>query len=205
MSALPVLHVITDDDVLRSADFLARAARVLDAIGSRGALHIRGHHTSARSLYDAAVALAPRAAGAGALLVVNDRVDVALAVRAAAVQVGERSFRVDDVRRIAPRLRVGVSVHTADEAVAASASGATWITAGHIFDTPSHAGEPSRGLAFVRQICRVSSVPVIAIGGITPRDVGPVRAAGAYGVAVIRGIWDSPAEAVHAYLGECDR
>jgi thiazole tautomerase (transcriptional regulator TenI) len=94
---------------------------------------------------------------------------------------------------------IGESVH------AVVRSTADWVIAGHIFDTPSHAGEPSRGLAFLHQICRVSSVPVIAIGGITPRDIRAVREAGAYGVAVIRGIWDAPVTAVHEYLGELDR
>jgi thiazole tautomerase (transcriptional regulator TenI) len=206
---VPVLHVITDDDVLRSPDFLTRAADVLAALGPRGALHIRGHRTSARRLYDIATTVAPLASLAGAMLVVNDRVDVALAVGVTveAVQIGERSFSVDEVRRIGPHLRVGVSVHSIDEV--ASASGADWIIAGHIFDTPSHASEPSRGLDFLRQVCQVSPVPVIAIGGIEPRDVGAIREAGAYGVAVIRGVWDAPAGAVHeavdAYLGELDR
>lgn len=94
---------------------------------------------------------------------------------------------------------VGESVHAVGQ------STADWVIAGHIFDTPTHAAEPSRGLGFLRQICRASSVPVIAIGGITPRDVRAVREAGAHGIAVIRGIWDAPADAVHEYLGEFDR
>lgn len=197
MIALPVLHVVTNDDILRSPDFLARAQAVLAALGPRGALHLRGHHTPARAIYDFATALTPLAALAGAMLVINDRVDVALAAGVGALQVGDTSFRVDDVRRIAPGMLVGESVHSVRP------TRADWVIAGHIFDTPSHAGEPSRGLGFLEQICRVSSAPVIAIGGITPGDVAAVRRAGAFGVAVVRGIWDMGA--VHDYLGEFDR
>jgi thiamine-phosphate diphosphorylase len=183
MGELPRVHVITDDAILASPDFSARAEAVLDALGPDGALHIRGHATSGRRLYALAMALAPRASRVGALLVVNDRIDVALAVGGRAVQVGHRSFGVDDVRRIAPTLRVGESVHEA------SASRADWVIAGHVFHTPSHAREAARGLDFVREVTRRAGVPVIAIGGVKPNDVAALRDAGAYGVAVIRGIW----------------
>jgi thiazole tautomerase (transcriptional regulator TenI) len=196
VSALPVLHVITDDDILRSPDFLARASEVLAAIGARGALHIRGHHTSARLLYDIAVSLAPHAARAGALLVVNDRADVALAAGAGGVQVGQRSFSVSDVRRIAPGLLVGESVHSA-----ARAQG-DWVIAGHVFETPTHAAERPRGLEFVRAVAERAGAPVIAIGGVKVSDVEPLQRAGAYGVAIIRGIWHAAdsARAARDYL-----
>ena len=196
MNALPVLHVITDDDILRSPNFLTRATAVLAAIGPRGALHLRGHGTSARALYDFASTLAPLASLARALLVINDRLDVALAVRAGGVQVGEQSFSVEDVRRIAPALQVGQSVH------AIGASTADWVIAGHVFDTPSHAGEKPRGVEFVRAVVDSAGVPVIAVGGVKVSDVESLQRAGAYGVAVVRGIWlaaDS-ARAAREYL-----
>jgi thiamine-phosphate diphosphorylase len=196
VSALPVLHVITDDDILRSPDFLARAAEVLATVGSRGALHIRGHHTSARLLYDIAVALAPRAARDGALLVVNDRLDIALVSGAGAVQVGERSFSVDEARRIAPGLRIGESVHQARPARA------DWVIAGHVFDTPSHADEQARGVEFVAAVAKSAGAPVIAVGGVRPSDVEALRREGAYGVAVVRGVWHATdcARAARDYL-----
>lgn len=196
MNPFPVVHVITDDDILRSPDFLTRAAAVLAALGPRGALHLRGHQTTGRALYDFAVALAPRASRVGALLVINDRVDIALAVGAGSVQVGERSFRVEDVRRVAPGLRVGESVHSA------SPTRADWVIAGHVFDTPSHAGEKPRGVAFVRAVVERAGVPVIAVGGVKIADVEALQRAGAYGVAIIRGIWHAAdsAQAVRDYL-----
>jgi thiazole tautomerase (transcriptional regulator TenI) len=196
VSALPVLHIITDDDILRSPDFLARAAAVMAAVGPRGALHLRGHHTPARILYDLAVALAPRAARVGALLVINDRVDIALAVGAGGVQVGERSFRVEDVRHVAPDLQIGESVH------GPARTSADWVIAGHVFDTPSHAGEEPRGLELVRAVVKSTGVPVIAVGGVKVSDVEALQRAGAYGVAIIRGVWhaEDSARAARDYL-----
>lgn len=198
MGELPRVHVITDDAVLASPDFLDRAARVLETLGPHGALHLRGHATPGRRLYDAAIALAPRAARAGALLVVNDRVDIAMAVGAGGVQVGERSLTVDDVRRLAPGVRVGESVHRV------VATRADWVTAGHVFATPTHASEAARGLEFVRRVTERSAAPVIAIGGVKPSDVAALRDAGAYGVAVIRGVWHTVdnARAARDYLLE---
>lgn len=196
VSSFPRLHIITDDDILRSSDFLARATDVLAALGPRGALHLRGHRTSARILYDFAVALTPRASRSGAMLVINDRVDIALATGVRAVQVGERSFRVEDVKRVAPDFRVGESVHRVVQA-----SG-DWVIAGHVFDTPSHAGEQPRGLEFVRAVVDTAGVPVIAVGGVKVSDVEALQRAGAYGVAIIRGVWDAAdsAQAARDYL-----
>ncbi len=198
-----MLHVVTDDRVVQAPDFVERARVALQTLGSRGALHLRGHGLPGRTVYGLAAALAPVAAGAGAWLVVNDRLDVARAARALGVQVGRRSLTVAEVRRVAPTLRVGVSVHTADEAVAASEAGADWVMAGHVFATPSHEGR-GRGLSFIRAVGTVSRVPVVAIGGVRPSDIAALRDAGAYGVAVVRGVWDAPAgveQAVATYLG----
>ena len=73
----------------------------------------------------------------------------------------------------------------------AATAGATWLVAGHVFATASHPGEPERGPDFLRRICDAVTVPVIAIGGIAPGHVTALRALGAHGVAVIRGIWDA--------------
>jgi thiazole tautomerase (transcriptional regulator TenI) len=196
---LPVVHVLTDDDVLRESDFLARAAAVLAALGPRGALHIRGHHTSGRALYDIAINVAPLASRSGGMLVVNDRVDVALAAHAGGVQIGARSFQATDVRRIAPGLRVGESVHDVDSGARTRAD---WIIAGHVFATPSHEAVEPRGLEFVRAMAQRAPAPVIAVGGVRVEDVEALRSAGAYGVAVIRGVWHAVdnASAARAYL-----
>ena len=140
---------------------------------------------------------------AGAMLVVNDRVDVALAVGADGVQRTQTSLAVGDIRAVAGRrLRIGVSVHSLEDAVDAELKGADWVTYGPIYDTPSKRryGAP-QGLERLATVARGLRIPVVAIGGITPERVKEVRQAGARGVAVISAILaaDSPADATRRF------
>jgi thiamine-phosphate diphosphorylase len=190
---LPVVHVVTTPELLTEASFPARAAAVMRALGPRGAVHLRGPGLPARVLHDLACRLVPVQAATGCWIVVNDRVDVAIASGAAAVQLTSRSLGPADARRAAahgrPGLRVGASVHAPDEARVAEAEGADWVVAGHVYDTSSHPGAPGRGIVLVRDVAAAATVPVVAIGGVTPARVPLLRAAGAHGVAVIRGVW----------------
>lgn len=186
---LPVVHAVTTPDLLLDPALPRRAAAVMAALGARGTVHLRGSGLPARRLLEIALALAPAQAETGCWLVVNDRLDVALAAGARGGQLTSHSMTVADARRVAPRLPLGASVHSPAEARIAATAGADWLVAGHVFETASHPGEGERGLAFLRAVCDVSAVPVIAIGGVTPGDVAALRAAGAHGVAAIRGIW----------------
>src|SRR5690606_3486415 len=126
------------------------------------------------------------AARSGCVLVINDRVDVAVALRCWGVQLTSHSLPARDVRRIAPVLRIGVSAHSADGA--GSVRGlADWILAGHVFPTASHPGEAGRGLSFISAVVQAAGgaagTPVVAIGGVTPAEIAAVRSAGARGVA----------------------
>jgi len=204
--ALPPLHVVTDDEILGRAGFV-ETARVLLRAGGRGlALHVRGHGTAGGRLLLVARALADTARSAGAWLVVNDRVDVALADGADGVHLGERSLPVETARRLLGGAgRVGASVHAVGAATDAARQGAEWIFAGTIYATPSHPGLEGRGPGFVAEVAAAAGgVPVLAIGGVTPGRVSEVAAAGAAGVAVIRGVWDAahPLDAAREYLQE---
>lgn len=140
----------------------------------------------------------------GALLIVNDRVDVALAVGADAVQRTSTSLPIADILALSDkRLRVGASVHSVADAIAAADAGADWIVFGPIFDTPSKRRYgPPQGLGMLTEVARAVNIPVVAIGGITPERVAEVRQAGARGVAVISAILtaDSPAAATGRFL-----
>ncbi len=83
---------------------------------------------------------------------------------------------------------LGASCHSAQEAMEAEKLGCTYITAGHIFDTDCKKGLPGRGLEFLRGVCAESSLPVYAIGGISPETIGKVRQAGAAGGCVMSGL-----------------
>ncbi len=201
---LPRLHVVTDDDVLGAADWPDRALAVVREGGAGIALHLRGPRTSGSRLHELAGLLRDPSSGAGALLVVNDRLDVALAHGITAVHLGGRSLDLAAGRALlGDSARVGVSCHSVDDAEAARAQGAEWIFAGTVFPTPSHPGVAGRGVKWVASaVAAAGQVPVVAIGGVRPDRVGSLRKAGAHGVAAIRGIWDrpDPAGAVREYI-----
>lgn len=182
----PQLHLVTDP-ALDSIELVRRA----EAAAAHGvdAVHVRLPDATARQIYDVAVVLRTSLLDSDVRLIVNDRVDVALAVNAAGVQLNARSLPVQAVRRVlGPEAPVGVSVHSVDEAREAELYGASWVTYGHVYETASHPDEAPRGLDQLRQLVEAVDIPVIAIGGITPERVPQVIGAGAAGVAVITGI-----------------
>jgi len=142
-------------------------------------------------------------------LIVNDRIDVALAVGAEGVQRTHASLSVEELRVVADkRARVGASVHSLDEAKTAVGQGADWLFFGPVYDTPSkRAYGPPQGLASLERVAAAVDVPVIAIGGITPGRVAEVRRAGAGGVAVISAILaaDDPATMTRRFLDALGR
>jgi thiamine-phosphate diphosphorylase len=203
---LPRLHLVTDDTILRRAGFVRDVESILDAGGPRVALHLRGRTITGAEFWLLADRCAAIAVRAGGTLVVNDRLDVALACDAAGVQLGTASFPVATARRIlGPAVLVGASVHGLAEAEHAAREGADFLVAGTVYETPSHPGRPGAGPALIETLGGLG-VPIIAIGGITPERVRTMLAAGAYGVAVIRGVWDAdrPLAAAERYLAELE-
>ncbi|HYH81470.1 MAG TPA: thiamine phosphate synthase [Longimicrobium sp.] len=199
---IPPLHAVTDDAVVARADFVERAGAVLAAGGASVALHLRAPSASGRRLHELAVRLMEIARATGSWLILNDRVDVALAAGAHGVQLGRRGLTAADARAIVGEAtRIGASVHAADEAREAAEGGADWLVAGAIHATASHPGQPGAGPGLIEATAALGP-PVIAIGGITPERVRDVHGAGAAGIAAIRGIWDqpSPASAARAYI-----
>jgi thiamine-phosphate diphosphorylase len=203
---VPVVHAVTDDGILTRSSFPERALAVMQALGPRGAVHLRARIIPARRLATVAEALRLAEQETGCWLVVNDRLDIALGVGARAVQLTSRSIRLVDARRVAPRMTFGASVHSVEDAHEAQREGAVWLVAGHVFRTVTHEGIEGRGLAFLRSVCAASELPVLAIGGMTPERTRDVLGAGAHGVAAIRGIWGAR-DAEHAareYLSAYD-
>ncbi|HEV7589299.1 MAG TPA: thiamine phosphate synthase [Longimicrobium sp.] len=195
---IPLLHAVTDDAVVARDGFLERAGEVLAAGGTHVALHLRAPGASGRRVYDLAARLAELAAGTGSLLLVNDRVDVALAAGSHGVQLGRRSLSAADVRRlVGAKMLIGASVHGRAEGREAAEDGPDFLLAGAVYPTATHPGQPGGGIRLIESLVALD-VPVIAIGGVTPERAGELRRAGAAGMAAIRGIWDapSPAEAV---------
>ena len=208
MSALPRLHLVTDDVVLADRAFPELLDRVLERCGAVAALHLRGHHTTGARLTAIGDAAAAAVLRHGAWLLVNDRIDVARAVRANGVMLGARSLGPAEARALlGAGARIGASVHAAAEAVQAEVEGADFVMLGTIWATASHPGRAGAGTALVRDTAARSTLPVIAIGGITPERLAESAAAGAHGVAVLSGIWRAadPAAAAGDYADGVQR
>lgn len=92
---------------------------------------------------------------------------------------------------VAQFIQIGTSCHSVEDALEAQQLGCTYITAGHIFETDCKRGMPGRGLSFLKAVCSAVSLPVYAIGGIGPRNIGPVRAAGAAGGCLMSSLMES--------------
>ena len=126
-------------------------------------------------------------------IIVNDRLDIALAAGAAGVHLGRESLSAQDVVRWCRRenapaeFLVGVSCHSLEEAREAHTAGAGYIYFGPVFDTPSKRamGQP-QGIARLAEICRSVTIPVLAIGGISEENAADCIRAGAAGIAAIR-------------------
>jgi thiamine-phosphate diphosphorylase len=200
------LHLVTDDAVLRAVDFRARAQAVLAAHGPAIALHVRGHGLAAAELFGIVEDLAFAGDAAGAEILVNDRVDIALAAGTDGVQLGRRSLPVGAARGLlGVDAWIGYSAHEAEEAAQAAADGADFILIGTVYETASHPGRAPAGTALVRAAVAAvapADVPILAIGGVTPERVGELLEAGAYGVAALGGVWHTadPVAAAARYL-----
>ena len=196
------LCLVTDRTQTRGRDLVAVVGECVAA--GLPAVQVREKDLGAADLAFLCRRLVAPARDTGAMLVVNDRVDVALAVGADAVQRTHASLPVDDIRAIAGRrLRIGASVHSLQDAVDAELKGADWVTYGPVYETPSKRPYgPPQGLDRLAEVARGLRIPVIAIGGITPERVKEVRQAGARGVAAISFILgaDSPADATRRFL-----
>jgi thiamine-phosphate pyrophosphorylase len=196
------LCLVTDRTGTRDRDLVDVVAACLAA--GLPAVEVREKDLSVTEL--AALCRRVRALRPAPFLIVNDRVDVALAVGAHGVQRTHASLAVDELRVVADkRVRVGASVHSLEDARDAAARGADWLFFGPVYDTPSKRryGAP-QGLAALERVASAVAVPVVAIGGITPDRVADVRRTGARGVAVISAILfaDDPGAATKRFLDQ---
>ncbi len=129
-----------------------------------------------------------------ALLIINDRVEIALAIGADGVHVGRHDLAFAEVKRVArPGMILGVSATNYAEAIALANSGADYLGVGPIFPTPSKAdATPPIGLDELARICRDVPIPIVAIGGITESSLHGIIDAGAAGAAVISAVCSAP-------------
>jgi len=200
------LIVITDARLARPRSPLDVVAEAVAA--GAPAVPLRDKGASARELAELGSAMLPIVRAAGALLFVNDRVDVALAIGADGVHVGPDDIPVSAVRRTVPReFLIGTSTDDPDRARRLCADGADYIGCGTVYATRTKPDAGAEiGLDGLRRVVAAVEVPVVGIGGVTPERAVAVAGTGAAGAAAIGAIMgaDDVGAAVRAFLANWD-
>ncbi|MDA8433058.1 MAG: thiamine phosphate synthase [Nitrospiraceae bacterium] len=147
-------------------------------------IQYRRKEGSRREIYEEAVKFRKLTRHFNATFIVNDHADIALAVDADGVHLGQEDLPLKEARRIMGKKLVGISTHDLSQAREAEAGGADYIGFGPLFHTATKDAGTPRGAEALAEICRNVAIPVVAIGGITPATLGAVVDAGADAVAV---------------------
>ncbi|PIQ97081.1 MAG: thiamine phosphate synthase [Nitrospinae bacterium CG11_big_fil_rev_8_21_14_0_20_56_8] len=184
------LYIITDRHLLPEQQFLPAVESALR--GGARAIQVREKDLSPADLLALARRLRELTRTYGARLLINDRADIAVMAEADGVHLTEASAPAGEVRKRFPGLLIGVSTHSQEKAREAEEQGADFITFGPVFDTPSKREYgPPLGLERLREVARCVRLPVLGLGGIKKTQAASVREQGAFGVALISGIWNS--------------
>ncbi len=198
MKSIGRLHVLTDSELQSRWSHLDLARAALD--GGADTIQYRRKHAATRLLLQEAIALRDACRRRRVPLVVNDRVDVALAADADGVHLGDDDLPISLARELlGPARMIGGSADNADEARARYGDGADYAGIGPVFATSSKGDTgPVLGLDGLARAVRAASLPLIAIGGINAENLAAVLATGVHGVAVLGAacLADDPAAVV---------
>jgi len=191
MLQLPKLYAITDCQLSNCSH--EAIVEMLLAGGAR-LIQLRDKEASSREMLDHARACLKLTRVAGARLIINDRVDVAVTAGADGVHLGQDDMSVEDAREILGEDKiVGVSTHTMDQFHAALKTSASYIAVGPVYETNTKENPaPVVGLDLVREAKKLTDRPLVAIGGITPERAVEVIEAGADCVAAISALYPWP-------------
>lgn len=200
--SLPRLYLITDRHQTADRPLSGVLSQALEA-GAR-MVQLREKDLETRELWELAKNLTPLFTNHRTHWLINDRVDLVIALEADGVHLRADSLPVSVARKILGSERlIGVSTHSMEELKVAESEGADFAVLGPIYETPlkRQYGSPL-GLQTAAQVCRDSRIPVYAIGGVTPERVGELRDSGFYGVAVISAVLQSEniQETIHRFL-----
>ena len=203
----PRVYLVTDP--FAGGGLVAHTASALEGLPpGLVAVQLRARGATGRDLLEAARALRQVVSQAGQLLLVNDRIDVALAAGADGVHLPSAGVPPRDARVLVGKGRLlAVSCHSAADVLRAREGGADFATFGPVFDTPSKRGYgPPVGLERLREACGLG-LPLVGLGGVDASNAAAVSAAGAFGVAAIRAWLDAgdPGAAVRKLLEATER
>ncbi|MCG0275073.1 MAG: thiamine phosphate synthase [Thermosediminibacteraceae bacterium] len=182
------LYAITERSYLGERDFLEAVEEAIKA--GITVLQLREKDISGREFYHLALQVRKLTKAYGIPLIINDRVDIALAVDADGVHVGQEDIPAKAVRKImGPEKILGVSAKTVEEAIKAEQDGADYLGVGAVFPSPTKPSSKAIGLEGLKEIKSKVKIPVVAIGGITKDNAKEVLAAGADGLSCISAVF----------------
>lgn len=171
--------------------------------GGVSIVQLREKNNSSLSFYNKASALKQLLNELSIPLIINDRVDIALAVAADGIHIGQDDLPLPVVKKMVPEdMIVGVSVSTLEEAIEAERNGADYIGVGSVFPTKTKQDATLMAIGDLEEICRSVSIPAVAIGGITADNISALSASGLSGTAVVSAIMnaESPKTASESLL-----
>ncbi len=177
------LYVITDRRLKDEVESVREALR-----GGATAIQLRIKDAPSIEMYEVGKKIRRLTRDYDALYIVDDRLDIALAVDADGVQLGPEDLPIDVARELAPELIIGASVYSLEEALQAVELGADYLGAGSVYPSPSKPDARVLGLEGLRRIVSKVSIPVVAIGGINHGNVEEVLRTGVDGIAVISAV-----------------
>ncbi|UCH51697.1 MAG: thiamine phosphate synthase [Chloroflexota bacterium] len=181
------LYVIVDTQTLGQRDVIDAASKAIN--GGAKVIQLRDKQHGKSELLVLAKKLKDLCCKSGALFIVNDYLDIALASEADGIHIGYDDLPLSAVRKELPIDKIiGLSTHTLIEAQEAETDGADYIAVGSIFASPTKVSAEVVGLEHLRQVREVVSIPIVAIGGINKENIGEVIAAGADSAAVISAV-----------------
>ena len=185
------LYLVTDRRLMTSATLEEGVAAAIR--GGATIVQLREKECSSREFYETALRIKEITDAAGVPLIINDRLDIAMAVDAAGVHVGQKDLPPREVRRLlGPDKIIGVSAATLPEALQAVADGADYLGVGAMFPTGTKTNTRPVTLAQLTEICAAVPVPVVAIGGISRDNAPTLRGSGIAGPAVVSAILAQP-------------
>ena len=181
------IYLVTDHNCLQGRDFLGCIENALQ--GGVTLVQLREKNVDGGIFLQRAIAVKNLCDKYNVPLLINDRIDVALACKAAGVHLGQDDIPPSLARAIlGPDAIIGVSAHSCEEALAAEKDGADYLGVGAVFPTNSKDDASEVGLNMLKEIRQISKLPIVGIGGINAQNYTQVRAAGAQGAAIISGI-----------------
>ena len=185
------IYLVTDDGCLQGRGLLDCVREALE--GGVTLVQYRAKTASSAEMYAEALQLKALCDSFNVPLIINDRLDIAMAVGAAGVHLGQDDLPCAAARKLLGEdYIIGVSAHNPAEAKAALQSGADYLGCGAVFGTATKADVKKLGTDGLAAICKAKGLPVVGIGGVTADNYREVRAAGADGAAIVSGILAQP-------------